>query len=416
MNFLQKGYDAIENFFISNASDKKVLAEAGGRRDYGTNAPSSQIEYTAQTPAAKSLDDYIRSVQAATDPESPDWSLLYLLHENLLIDDHLESVTESRIAYTQHRKIKMIDDKGNESPELTSLFDRPWYEDMVSITVGHRFRGRRLMELFDLTDIGELEKVTEIKQPFFNTKKGIIIKRQGDTTGWNYREGAFADYYMQVGADDNLGMFTRMAPIVLAKKLGMGSWLDYIDKYGVPPLFITTDREDETRRQQLYAAAKKFKSNNFMIGRGSEKFEVPNIGASNTDAFERLATRADNMMSKRILGGTGLTDEKGFVGSVEIQYQLALNRFNSDGLFFKHYFNTQIKPRLVKLSPVYKPLEKFRLEFNDAKTLSPQEQIETVLKLGTDYDIDPEFITQLTGIPILGKKQTYVPGGDGGKK
>ena len=410
MNYIQKAYDAVEGFFLSRAEDKKILVEASTRRDYGTNSPGSQIEYVAQTPSAKTLDDWIRSVAAATDPENPDWTNLYNLHENLLIDDHLESVTESRIAYTQRRPIKMVDEKGNESEELTSLFNAPWYEELVSIVIGHRFRGRRLIELYDLNSDGQLETVDEIKQPWFNAKTGIIMKRQGDTTGWNYKEGIFADYYAQVGKDDNIGMFSRMAPIVLAKKLGMGSWLDYIDKYGVPPLFITTDREDKARLDQLYAAASKFKSNNFMVGRGQEKFEVPNIGASNTDAFERLCMRADNMMSKRILGGTGLTDEKGFVGSVEIQYQLALNRFESDGLFFKHYFNTQIKPRLVKLSPVYKPLEKFKLDYNNTEKLTQKEKIDYVIKLGEQYDIDPEHVTQVTGIPILGKKQFFAPG------
>lgn len=417
MNFIQNAYAQVENYFLDRASSSKILIEADARRE-ARGALSGEMEIPSTTMQEQNLDMWKRGVSSATDPENPDWSLLFALHENLMIDDHLESVIESRIAHTQRRPIKFIDSKKVKSDEITELFERPWFEEIIAITLGSRFRGRRMIEMYDLNSDGELETVDEIKQPWFNTKKGIILKRPGDTSGWNYRDGIFSNMYVQVGKNDNMGMLTRMAPIVLAKKLGMGSWLDYIDKYGVPPLFITTDREDNTRLQQLWKAASKFKSNNFMVGRGQEKFEIPAIGGSGVAPFDQLCTRADNMMSKRVLGGTGLTDEKGFVGSVDIQYKLAKNRFDSDGLFFKYFFNTQIIPRLVKLSPVYAPLINFKLEYDNTETLNQKEIIDTVVKLGTQYDIDPVYITNVTGIPIIGRRLDggVPPEGETGKK
>lgn len=401
----------MENFFIQRASNNKIRVEAANRRDDGT-ALSLLTEKQAITVQEKSLRDWKMAIASATDPDQPDWSILYNLHENLLLDDHLASVIDTRLLHTKRTPIKMVDDKGNEDPNVTQLFHRPWFEDMIDIVNGHRFRGRRLLEMYELNAEGELETVTEIKQPWFNPKKGIITKNPGDTNGWDYREGIYANFYVQIGKDDNLGMLTLMAPIVLAKKLGMGSWLDFVDKYGVPPLFITTDREDKERLTQLWNAASKFKSNNFMVGRGQEKFEVGDIGGAGVDPFEKLAARADNMMSKRILGGTALSDEKSFVGSSEIQYKLAKDRFETDKLFFKHFFNTHIRPRLIALSPVYAPLAKYKLEWDNSETLSIKEQIEMVLKLGNQYDIEPEYIQTLTGVPILGLKQFFTPNND----
>lgn len=123
------------------------------------------------------------------------------------------------------------------------------------------------------------------------------------------------------------------------------------------PLFITTDREDDTRLQQLFEAAKNFKSNAFMVGRGQEKFEVGNTGNGNPDNFDKLIERANSEISKRILGGTGLTDEKAYVGSSEIQYKLAKDRFDSDKLLLKNVINQQLFPRLMKISPVYAVLQ-----------------------------------------------------------
>lgn len=415
MNILQRSYDLVENYIIGRASSNKILVEAADRRD--TNgALSDVVERTSVSMQVQTLDTWKRGISAATDPENPDWSMLFNLHENLMLDDHLESVIDSRIAFTQRRPLKFVNDKGDQNPDLKELFMRPWYEDMVGITLGSRFKGRRLLELFELNADKELDTVTEIQQPWFNAKKGLILKNPGDTTGWNYREGIYSNFYVQVGKNYDLGMLTRMAPTVLAKKLGMGAWLDYIDKYGVPPLFITTDREDRKRLEQLWNAASKFKSNNFMVGRGNEKFEIPTISGAGVAPFDQICTRADNMMSKRVLGGTGLTDEKGFVGSVEIQYKLALDRFESDGLLFKYFFNTQIRPRLVKLSPVYAQLANYRLEYDNTENLTLKEKIDLVIKLGALYDIDPKYIAELCGVPIIGKRDLIGSTGEGPEK
>jgi len=405
MSLLDRVYDSVENWVLERVPNNKFIVEAEARRG-GGDPLSQQMVTSAKVMAEKSLLDWKRGIASATDPDNPDWSILAGLHENLLIDDHLESVIESRIAYTKRSAIKFVNTKKVENPEITELFERPWYEELVEIVVGHRFKGRRMIELYELNDDNELETVTEIFQPYFNTKKRIILKNPGDTTGWSYAKGSvFEDNYVQVGKDNDLGMLTKMAPIVLAKKLGMGSWLDYIDKYGIPPLFITTDREDKERLNQLWAAASKFKSNNFMVGRGQEKFEVGNIGGAGIAPFEALLNRADSMLSKRVLGGTSMTDEKSFVGSAEIQFKMAIDRFESDRLFFKYFFNTKIRPRLIKLSPVYAPLKDYKLEYDDTERLTIMQRIDIILKLAALFQIDPAQITELTGINILGLVQ-----------
>lgn len=405
MSLYERALTAIENFVLERVPDAKIYTEAADRRGSGGGALSKLLQLYGKNPHAQTLEDWKRAIASASDPDYPDWQLLWTLHENLLIDDHLESVIESRIAYTKRSAIKFVNDKKDENPDLKELFERPWYEEAVTMALGSTYRGRRLLELYELDDDNELKCITEIEQPYFNTRLGIVTKNPGDQTGWNYRDGVFKDNYVQVGRDNNLGMLTKMAPIVLAKKLGMGSWLDFIDKYGVPPLFITTDREDDTRLKQLWDAATKFKSSGFMVGRGQEKFEVGDLNNITIDPIEKLCLRADNMMSKRVLGGTGLTDEKGFVGSVGIQYKIAIDRFESDRMFWKYFFNKEIRPRLIKLSPVYAPLAEWKLDYDDTERLDVKSRIDIILKLAEMYDIDLAEIEALVGVKINGIKQ-----------
>lgn len=398
-------YKKAESFFLERANPQILRAVAELKNARG-GALSHTITHTAETISAKSLDDWKMAVLMANDQENPNKLFLYQLYENLKLDNHLVSVIESRILHSQRSNFKIVNDKGDENEELSKLFGRTWFEDFIYSALWHEYEGTKLLELFTLDANGELAEITEIPMSNFNTKKGIITKENGDENGWDYRKGKYANYYIQIGKDKELGVLSQMAPTILAKKLAMGAWLDFVEKYGIPPLFITTEREDDRRMNELWDMASNFKAANFMIGRGAEKFEIPNITTTNAQqVFDSLIERANSEISKRILGGTGLTDEKGFVGSVEIQYQLAKDRFESDKLFLKNLINQELIPRLIKLSPVYAPLENHSFEWDNAEVFDANKLADLVVKLGTQFHIDPEYIERKTGIPILGVKE-----------
>ncbi|TWP31244.1 DUF935 family protein [Apibacter muscae] len=359
---------------------------------------------------AKSINDYKIAVALALDNSNPDRSPLAALYDNLLLDNHVASVIDSRILYSQRSPFKMIDDKGNENEELSWLLERSWFEELIRLVLFSKFQGTTLLELYETNAEGELATTTEIPQSHFNATKGLILKEPGATNGWQYKEGIFKNYYVQIGKDRDLGILERLAPMILAKKIGWGAWMDFIDKYGVPPLFITTDREDNSRLQQLYSSAMAFKSNSFLIGRGNEKFEVGSTHTGNSkDTFDVFIERANDEISKRILGGSSLTDQKTFVGSAQIQYRLAEDRYNADKIFFKNIFNSFIRPRLINLSPIYAPLQNHYFEWDNSEVRTADGVADLVVKLSqAGYVPDPEFVEQETGIKLLGLKENTI--------
>lgn len=402
-NPFKQAYTALENKILKNTDPRKLKAVSAAMS--ADKSYSRQLEMESVTMASKNLAEWKTAIQLATDPENPDRSSLRTLYENLRLDNHLASVIDSRILFCQRSTFKIVDESGTEDEELSKLLERTWFEELVHLILMARFQGTTLIELFEVDELGELNEVNEIPLGYFNPKKGIITKTPGEDKGWPYKEGTMANYYLQVGKDKDLGMLAQVAPIVLAKKLGLGSWLDFVEKYGVPPLFITTDREDDGRLNQLFEAAQSFKSNHFMVGRGNEKFEVPSVTSNNpSGAFDPLIERANSEISKRFLGGTGLTDEKGFVGSVEIQFKLAKDRFESDKLMIKNVMNKGIFPRLIKLSPIYSGFTGKTFIWDNAEIRTSKETAELVDILGTHFEIDPEWVSQETGVPILGQK------------
>ncbi|MCO5253621.1 MAG: DUF935 domain-containing protein [Bacteroidetes bacterium] len=407
MSYIKKLYGKLENYVLSHTDERRMRVEMASRSSRAGGSESQNLNYEAETMSAKTLRDWKDAVATASDPTNPDRTLIASLYKNLMLNDHLASVIDSRILYSKRRKFKFVGENDKENTEISWLFERPWFFELMDYVIREQFQGTTLIEFGELTPEGEIAEINEIPQSHFNPIKGIITKNAGDTSGVSYKDGALADYYVQIGKNRDLGMLSQLAPIVLADKLGLGTLLDYIDKFGVPPIFITTDREDTKRLQELYDAASNFRSNHFMVGRGNEKFEIGSLGSGASAAnlpHIALTKLCEERISKRVLGGSGMTDEKAYVGSSEIQFRLAKDRFESDGLLFEYVFNTQIKPRLVKISPVYAGLANHYFKWDDTESLTIKEQVENMSKLGSLFEIDPEYVTKLTGIPIIGTK------------
>lgn len=395
--YINRITDTVERIILGRAKDKNLLAEY-----YNRSSREINWKRQSESAAAKEIGDWKRALMAATDPDNPRRGDLMRFYINMLYDNHLSCTIDNRILPVQCAPFKLTDKNGTANEDAHRLLEKPWYLDIVRLVCGYTFGGTKLIGMFDLNDKMELARVEEIPQSNFIPQKGIVVYEEWDTEGVSYKEGFYKDYYFQVGGDWELGMLNQLAVIVIAKKLGIGSWMNYIDKFGVPPIFAVTDRMDTTRRDELFEMLSMFQQNHFAVLQGGEKIEVPGnytVDAHNT--FRSLISDiANSEISKRILGSTGMTDEKSFVGSAEVGERLFKYRNQVDKLLFKFYFNEEIKPRLVKLSPVYAPLADLTFEYDESETLTMKEIIEAVQGLSPYYEFSAEELAKITGLPI----------------
>ena len=142
--------------------------------------------------------------------------------------------------------------------------------------------------LSHLDDNLEISHVEEIPMSNYIPQQQIIIREESDQTGWSYKDGALEPYYVQFGNPWSLGMLNELAVIILAKKLGLGAWMNYIEKYGVPPVFVTSDRMDKKRMDELFEMMTDFRNNFFAVLQGNETVEYgKEAGGNTTNAFYR---------------------------------------------------------------------------------------------------------------------------------
>lgn len=403
-NYLDKIINIAVEAVLNKADNGKIFGEY-----YKRTEAASKLDWTKQPNnfTSKTIDDWVTAVLSATSPLDPRRGLLMRFFASLKLDLHLLSCIDGRILPIQCAPFNLKDKSNKEDEEAHKLFERPWYIDIIRIMGMRTFDGTKLIEMIELNDKGELNCVTEIPQSNFLPVKGVVIKEEYDTTGVSYKEGIYANYYVQIGNDYELGMLNELAMIILAKKLGLGSWMSYIEKFGVPALFAITDRQDDARAQELFKMLQAFRSNHFAILKGNEKIEIPkDTNADGYQSFDKLNLFCDSQLSKRILGGTGITDEKSFVGAAEIHERQLKYRIQVDKLIIKFYMNEEIMPRLVKLSSVYAPLANLTFDWDETETLTLKEKIQAVKDLSTAFNFDPEKLAELTGLPITTVKET----------
>ena len=373
----------------------------------GSSSPSGSHQYKRQAIMLreKNIDDWKIAVMSATDPDDPRRGLLYRFYQSLYMDEHLQTTIDNRVLPVQQSEFRMVDKNGNENEEATRLLKRPWFHELIRICFLHRLQGVSLADISHLDDNMELSDVEEIPMSNYIPQQGIILHEESDTTGWSYKDGALAPYYVQFGNPWALGMLNELAIIILAKKLGLGSWMNYIEKFGVPPVFVISDRQDKKRLDELYNMMLDFKSSMFGVLAGQERVEYGKETTGNTtNAFLPLEERCDDQISKRLLGQTGTTKNGPYEGTAEVHERVEKSRHESDKMIFQFYFNYIIIPKLVKISPVYKPLENLALEWDDTETLSITEYIEAINKLAYTFEFDYEEVAKRTGLPIIGQK------------
>lgn len=398
---------------IRRMSLKNVLNEYYFRMDGSGTQSVSGASYKRQAVVyrEKTIDDWIMSVTSATDPDDPRRGLLYRFYQSLYNDEHLQTTIDNRVLPVQQAEFNLVDDNDNEDTEAKKLLDRPWYHQLIRICFLHQLQGVSLADISHLDDNLEISHVEEVPMSNYIPQQMIIVKEESDKTGWSYKDGALEPYYVQFGNAWALGMLNELAVIILAKKLGLGSWMNYIEKYGIPPVFVTSDRQDKKRLDELFEMMQDFRNNFFAVLSGNEKVEYgKEAGGNTTDAFLPLEERCDNQISKRLLGQTGTTENGAWEGTAEIHERVEKSRHEYDKMVFQFYFNYIIIPKLVKISPVYKPLERLKLKWDDTESLSITEYIEAINKLAYTFEFDHEEVAKKTGLPIIGQKKN--PGGE----
>lgn len=402
-------YSAVENFVMSKATFSKIATVYHDRHDRMGYAQSTvPYKRPGTDMSTKEIKDWQTAVMEATDPERPRRYSLYYIYQNLLRDDDVQATIENRVLPLQMASFKIIDTKTEEeNKEAKRLLERAWFQDLRRMAVMSQLQGTLLVDLTQKLNpkTMEIEEIGEVPQCNYVAQVGAILERPTDQEGVSYRTGGLESYYYQWGKDWDLGLLNVLALPLFAKKLGMGSWINYIDLFGIPWMFVITNRMDADRRNELYDMMEDMRSARYGVLHTGETIDFgKEVSGNVTNAFDPYMERFRNIIARVILGQTGTTNNEAYDGTAKVHEKVEKYRHAADKLLFQYVFNQEIIPRLVKISPIYATLEGCRLEWNERETLTLKEYIEAIKNLAYTFDFDPEAVAEMTGLPITDVK------------
>lgn len=384
-----------------------------GKR-YQNNRPSNIILPRSKSLSVQTIKTWKMALEMASLAENPNRAPLLELYSSILLDNHLASIIESRTLKVIRSKFKMVDAAGKDNPDMMRLLETQWFNRFLYHAMSARFKGSTVIELWDLDpETLELKAANYIPSENVLFDQGLIVKEVGDEVGYPYKEGTLENFYIQVGTNNDLGLLKNVAPDALSKKFAKAAWVEYVEKYGIPPRWVTTDSFSETRHQELALMMASMVSNHWAVLQGNEKIDVmPSTGTDAYSTFDKLIERMNSEMSKRVLGQDGTTnsnDNAGTYGSLAIMQEVADDRHESDKTDIRYLINDELLWRLEEISPAYSGISNYKFDWDESKELTPNELIESVGKLSSaGFEVDIKYIIEKTGIPIIGLKQVQV--------
>ncbi|MCT4580827.1 MAG: DUF935 family protein [Flavobacteriales bacterium] len=400
MSTFQNIKNSIKGNVLKLLSDRDIIVEAAVRK---SNSIEGRVQPHEKSLVAVDIQHWRAAILSALNNEDPDRIQLYQVYENILIDNHLSSIIESRILRVLGSPFKVINSDGEENTDLTKLLERSWFEQFIKHTLSSRFWGSTLIELVQ----GEngIEKAVLIPRENCNFKKKVIYLKPDDDKGISFDKVPLLNTIVEIGNFYNLGLLYKAAPIALAKKYALGSWSEYTEKFGVPFRWVTTDITNDTRATKLGEIMSAMGSAGWGVFKKGEEINVMDTpGTSAHQIFDALIERTNKEMSKLILGQTMTTDSGSSRSQAEVHKQVAEDRHLSDKIFIKNIINDSLLPRLNNLG--VGNFEGYSFDWDTTEELSLIDLIDTVTKLSGSYEIDTEYITEKTGIPIIGIKSS----------
>lgn len=377
---------------IDNAS--KTLPKEVDTRSHIAPIPS-QIYRISQD-----IGKWRTALTAAENVNNPQRYWLYQTYNDVILDAHTTACIQQRKNLTLSRNFVVLNKDKSENEQLSEMLESQWFRDFLDLSLDSMFWGYSLIQ-FDSLVNDNFNEVNLVPRQFVKPEFSIVTKNWGDTVGINYKEAPYNEFCIGVGKPRDLGLLNKVAPLVIWKKNALSAWAQHQEIFGSPIRIgktssrdkKTTDNMDNMLKNMGVAAWGRFDTSDIIELIESNKADAYMV-------FDMMIERCNSEIAKLILGQTGTTAEKSFVGSAEVHERILKQYGENDEHFIENVLNYQLIPMLEGLGIKFNGA-KIETEEDDELGLVERSKID--LELLKYYEIDPEYIEKTYGTPVVKK-------------
>jgi hypothetical protein len=397
-----------------NAIDKMVAKYVESRKGLKTHI--SKNEQDKAFIKLQRLTKYLSRVevktwreahQAAIDIENPRRDYAMDVYDDAMLDPHLKTVTQSRILNVVNTPGEIYQIDNNEvNEDLAKLFDRMWFYDFIKLAVESVLYGYSPVKFYmgEGRDLAwEVKKVRCFHREHFVPEWRAVRKDLSSNDLIYIDEPPYNRFYMIIDTGE-LGLLLQCSRFTIFKKYAVNHWSRYQDLFGIPARTVKTNSRDDAVWDKLESQLKAMGNSLSAVLPEGTDFQIHSDNTGDPyNVFLQAAKFADEQNSKIILGQTMTTDDGSSKSQSEVHERTAGNITKADIRFAEHIINDQLFPFLIDWGY---PLEGMAYRFDQSSKLKlADSQLEIDTWVSQQFDIDEQYVEEVYGAKIVGRKQ-----------
>jgi phage gp29-like protein len=330
--------------------------------------------------------------------ERPNRYYLLEIYNDVLKDPHLQSVIKHRKERIKGLKYNVLRTSGKEDSTSGSLFNQLWFKKFLNYTLDAMFFGNSLIEIDNNLEVNLIPRANVI--PEFRMIKISPSSLDGDI---DYTAPIYSNSLVDVNSESdnrNVGELMSISKYCLIKNEVLLNWSQYIELFGQPIRVATTDSTDEVEIREIFTFLEQLGRSGYMVKNSQTDIEFTDntSKSSSSELFLSIEKFIDEQISKRLLGGTMITDSGSSRSQSEVHERSSYLFTKSDIGFVEEVVNNQLIPILVNKGVLTKNVE---FKFQEPEIQSIEEKIKIDEFLLRNFNIkDISYFEQRYGVKL----------------
>lgn len=354
----------------------------------------------------KDIQSWRQAIDAADHYETPKWSPLQDLYEYLRTDGHLGSQIDIRKGTVLSARYYIRDGKtSQEDKEKTKLLEKEWVLNLLGDLLDAQMKGYTFLQVTDVL----AGKYYLIPRRNCVPQRDLVLLTVNDDKGILVTDKAFAGSMITVKSQYLFGILCDICPDLIWKKNARQAWAEFGEKFGLPLVTATTNKTNKADidriENMLISMAEAARA---VLPEGTTMDIKDSAGKGDPyKVFLEQMRYCDEQISKRILGGTMISDDGSSRSQSEV-HERTLNGIlgEQDRKRLEFAVNDQLLPMFVAAGLL---AEGDEFIFDRNKEIDIKTHWDIVSGMLSHYDVDQEWVSNTFNVPITALKPKPEP-------
>lgn len=352
------------------------------------------------------------ALSAAESIEYPNRYLLTQTYQQIVLDGQMQSAILQRKIRVLGQKFNLVDSDGKINVEKSRELNQKWFSRALDLSIDAKFWGYSLIQFGAIED-SKFLSVELVPRIYVVPEFSIVRETTATVTeGVNYTKPPYSNWAVGVGEKRDLGLLMKCAPYIIWKNSAMGAWAEFTEIFGSPIRVVKTDVNDDKTRLNAEAMMANMGASTWAVLGLDDEFSILQTNRSDAyQVFDEMVNRCNSEISKIVLGQTGTTEEKSYVGSAAVHQDIAQMVGRQDLIDMEFLVNDKFLPMFNKLGFDFEGLE-FKYDMNEVLPLGEQAKIETnmmpYVKFNKEY-LEKKYKMQIDEMIDLDKEMSGNP-------